>query len=187
MESFQFDKEIIHQQYKLQQLQFSSVVLQAFLKFIILIACAWQVVRFTPDNFFTLENFNHLLVPFTAVVIHILLKGARVANLIGLFLMFFIDLHMINFAFWEFPKFNGMAIANSVLIFNHGRLEFIYNQKLGYFAIFSHVGLWIFCAYYKGFINAVPPPDVIFTVFFFIGLQFLWYTYKTSKDYEEIE
>lgn len=189
------DHNEIYKAYKADKLSISFRFLQGILKFAIGVMGVQEVVIAYNNEVYSLENkgllsrdnFTHSLLLVISILMLAFVKNQKFSYSVWLIVMILLDFRLVFVVFWKFPDFSCIVIAVSVHFLCHARLEFIYNYALGIVMICIHTAIWVFGAFYSGFIKTTVPPNILLGFCVYVVLQFVWYNYQVSKDYERTE
>lgn len=184
MNGFTMESEYLQQRYKQKKLLITDKFMIAFLKFFIIVPMIYLpmtiLLNFSSNNYFTL---------ITMISISLFLmfqqSNQRITYVIGNILIFLLEGRVIYVSLWKYPEYLGLYTPISCFFLWNLNLEFIYSSTQGYLIISAHAIVWVYCSVHTGYIQK-PPADVVFAFIFIVCLQYFWYNYRVSKDYEEI-
>lgn len=187
MSNKKIDQSRLYDRYKREKIAFTKVFLGGYLNF--LLACSGILIAVMSYAYgLASQKFiESLIVLLILILVKIFLLYDRLGYILGLILLWCIDLKNIEAAFWIFPEYSGLHIAAGVHVFCHVHLELIYNSIHGYITIAINMALWVSGAVVSNIVSSSPPVDMIFALIAFVCSKVFWYKYKLLKDYEEIE
>lgn len=187
MSNKKIDQSRLYDRYKREKIAFTKVFLGGYLNF--LLACSGILIAVMSYAYgLASQKFiESLIVLLILILVKIFLLYDRLGYILGLILLWCIDLKNIEAAFWIFPEYSGLHIAAGVHVFCHVHLELIYNSIHGYITIAINMALWVSGAVVSSIVSSSPPVDMIFALIAFVFSKVFWYKYKLLKDYEEIE
>ncbi|OMJ86874.1 hypothetical protein SteCoe_11508 [Stentor coeruleus] len=187
MSNKKIDQNRLCDRYKTEKIAFTKVFLGSYLNFLLACSCILIAVNSYAYGLMSQKFIESIIVLTILILVKIFILHNSLGYILGLILLWCIDLKNIEAAYWIFPEYSGLHIAAGVHVFCHVHLELIYNPIHGYATIAINMVLWVSGAIFSGLISSSPPIDMIFAFIAFVCSKIFWYKYKLIKDYEEIE
>ena len=179
--------DALYQRYKQQKLLVSTGFIRILLRFLCLVVFVTIVLAVTIQD----STREHILSLTFALVLLILIqllsKVSKLSYFFGLVFAAFCQYRMMRLGLLDSTEDLTVCFALSCFYLWHCQLEFVYNSVLGYILITLHLAIWCGYAVHTEYIKTTPPLAVIFRLIYFIIVQFLWYTYQVSRDYEYLK